>query len=143
MLVFILKIPPMPDENHPGSLLVDGAYVNNFPVEHVRAMGASWTGQPSELEKCCFCLGIVISVDVASEFNPIGADYGDCLSGVPALVGLASDSHAALIESFRSEPRHHSSAWTAVLVAVLVDRVHPLWGIFRSVSIYHHINNLF
>ncbi|EER08693.1 methylenetetrahydrofolate dehydrogenase, putative [Perkinsus marinus ATCC 50983] len=67
-------IPPMPDENHPGSLLVDGAYVNNFPVEHVRAMGAS----------------IVISVDVASEFNPIGADYGDCLSGVPALVRTAS-----------------------------------------------------
>ncbi|KAF4715009.1 Neuropathy target esterase [Perkinsus olseni] len=67
-------IPPMPDENHPGSLLVDGAYVNNFPVEHLRAMGAS----------------IVISVDVASEFNPIRSDYGDCLSGVPALVRAAS-----------------------------------------------------
>ena len=55
-------VPPVPDH---GSLLVDGGYVNNFPVEHAPRFGA----------------GGVIRVNVSGGFDDVWQDYGDTLSG--------------------------------------------------------------
>merc|ERR1712190_165627 len=66
---FVPPLPHMergPDGEGPrNSLLVDGGYTNQYPTEELRQMGA----------------GVVISVRVCPDFDPVSTDYGDKVNG--------------------------------------------------------------
>ncbi|KAI4252244.1 MAG: hypothetical protein L6R42_008049 [Xanthoria sp. 1 TBL-2021] len=60
-------IPPMCDE---GSMLLDGGYVDNLTVTHMRSLGAE----------------TIFAVDVGSLYDNMPQAFGDSLSGMWALV---------------------------------------------------------
>ncbi|KAI5295829.1 phosphatidylcholine and lysophosphatidylcholine phospholipase [Ascosphaera acerosa] len=60
-------VPPLCDE---GSMLLDGGYIDNLPVKHMRSLGAD----------------VIFAIDVGSIDDNTPQTYGDSLSGVWALL---------------------------------------------------------
>lgn len=120
-------VPPLPYQErraHDGkisqSLLVDGGYVNQHPVEVLREHGA----------------GIVICVVAAPDYGPVNTDYGDIVKGGLVLLRRFIETWFGFGCRHRGKPDPPSQAEIQERLMFLVDSMKESHDLRADISIH-------